>query len=154
LTPPEQDKYQQTKSELMEDISVLLGGRTAEKLVFDELTGGASSDIERATRVARAMVVDYGMSELGPVHLGPQYDTSSWGRVMMEPVQLSPEVQARVDKEIARIIEDSRKVAEGILTKYRKVLDKIAEKLLEQESLDSDEFEVVVGMPKVKVEKK
>lgn len=150
LTPPEQDKYQQTKSELMEDIMVLLGGRTAEKLVFGELTGGASSDIDRATRIARAMVVDYGMSELGPINLGPQYDTSSYGRAVMEPYKVSDALQAKVDVQMTRIIDDAKKATEKLLSKYRKQLDAVAEALLEKESLDTDEFEKVVGVEKAK----
>src|SRR5690606_21479217 len=66
LTPPEKDKVQTTKSELVDEIAVLLGGRAAEMIIFNELTAGASSDIERATKIARAMVVDFGMSDLGP----------------------------------------------------------------------------------------
>lgn len=150
LTPPEQDKYQQTKSELMEDIMVLLGGRTAEKLVFGELTGGASSDIDRATRIARAMVVDYGMSELGPINLGPQYDTSSYGRAVMEPYKVSDSLQAKVDVQMTQIIDEAKKATEKLLTKYRKQLDAVAEALLEKESLDTDEFEKVVGVDKAK----
>jgi cell division protease FtsH len=150
LTPPEQDKYQQTKSELLEDVMVLLGGRSAEKLVFKELTGGASSDIDRATRIARAMVVDYGMSDLGPINLGPQYDTSSYGRAVMEPSKVSDELQSKVDAEMRKIIDDAMKATEKLLTKYRKQLDAVAEALLEKESLDTDEFEKVMGMKKAK----
>jgi cell division protease FtsH len=152
LTPPERDKYSQTRSELIENIAVLLGGRTAEQLVFDELTGGAANDIDRATRIARSMVIDYGMSNLGPVHLGPQYDSTSWGRAIMEPTQLSSEMQAAVDKEIGLIIERSRGLAEKILKGNKRILDKVAELLLKQESLDGDEFEAAVGMPKAKPE--
>lgn len=151
LTPPEQDKYQQTRSELLEDIVVLLGGRTAEKLVFNELTGGASSDIDRATKVARAMVVDYGMSDtLGPVNLGPQYDTTTWGRAAMEPSRLSETKQALVDEEIAKIIQAAQKQAEKLLTKHRKELDKVAQALLAHESLDQDDFEALMNEPKAK----
>jgi cell division protease FtsH len=150
LTPPEQDKYQQTRTELEEEIAVLLAGRMTENIVFNELTGGASSDIEKATQIARAMVVDYGMSDLGPVSLGPQYDMSDWGRAMMEPTQLSQEKQAEVDREIRRIIDKGNQLAHDTITKYKKILDAIAEALLKDESLDADEFEKVVGMKKAK----
>lgn len=150
LTPPEQDKYQHTKSELEQDIAVLLGGRTAEQMVFKELTGGASNDIDRATRIARAMVIDYGMSTLGPINLGPQYDSSDYGRAIMEPSRVSQETQTLIDKEIEKIIASASKVAKDILTKHRSKLDQIAEKLLEVETLDADEFEKVVGVPKAK----
>jgi len=150
LTPPEQDKYQQTQTELKEQIAVLLSGRVTEQLVFKELTGGAANDIDKATRIARAMVVDYGMSTLGPIALGPQYDSADWGRAMMEPAQLSPEKQAAVDREIAAIITEGNDLAEKLITKNRKILDAIADALLKQESLDADDFVKVVGQPKVK----
>ncbi len=150
LTPPEQDKYQQTKSELEEEIAVLLAGRVTEQLIFSELTGGASNDIEKATRIARSMVVDYGMSDLGPIALGPQYDLSDWGRAAMEPAQLSQDKQAKVDERIAQIVMTGNTLAESVVTKHRKQLDAIADALLKDESLDADEFEKVVGVKKVK----
>jgi cell division protease FtsH len=150
LTPPEQDKYQQTKTELMEEIAVLLGGRVTEEVVFGELTGGASNDIEKATRIARAMVVDYGMSVLGPVAMGPQYDMGDWGRVMAEPARVSPKKQALVDETIAEIIHQGNAMAKRLITKFRKQLDSVAGALLATESLDADEFEKIVGTPKVK----
>jgi cell division protease FtsH len=150
LTPPEKDKYQQTRSELLDDITVLMGGRAAEETVFDELTGGASNDIERATQIARAMVMDYGMSELGPINLGPQYDTTEWGRAILEPITLSPDMQAKVDSEIGKVVKAAAAKAKELLTKHRKILDKIAAKLLEQESLDTDEFAALIGKPKAK----
>src|SRR3989337_2281083 len=76
LMPPERDKYTQTRSELLDTLATLLGGGAAEELVFSELTGGAASDIDKVTRSARTMVEDYGMSDIGPVNLGPQWDTS------------------------------------------------------------------------------
>lgn len=150
LTPPEQDKYQQTKTELMEQIAVLLAGRVTEELVFHELTGGAANDIEKATRIARAMVVDYGMSKLGPVALGPQYDLSDWGRAIMEPFKVSQSKQALIDETIAEIIHEGNKTARALIEKYRKQLDAVAEALLKSESLDADEFEAIVGQPKAK----
>jgi len=151
MTPPETDRYQKTKSEFESEIVVLLGGRTAEKQIFNELTGGASNDIERATRIARAMVVDYGMSTLGPVNFGPQYDTSDYGRAMMEPMRPSEAIQAKIDQEIQTIINNSMKLAESMLKKYRKELDRVAEKLLEVETLESEEFEKIVGVPKIRI---
>ncbi len=150
LTPPEKDKYQQTKSELFDDMTVLMGGRAAEEVVFGELTGGAASDIERATQIARAMVVDYGMSELGPVNLGPQYDATEWGRALLEPTRLSPQMQAAVDTQISQLVQKAADRAIQILKDNRKTLDKIADKLLEQESLDTDEFEAIIGKEKAK----
>jgi cell division protease FtsH len=152
LTPPEEDKYQQTRSELIEQIAVLLGGRTAEKLIFNELTGGASSDIEKATRIARAMVVDFGMDEeLGPVNYAPQYDTS-YGRVIMEPAKFSDEIQSKVDAAIKKIISDSQKIATDLLTKHKKHLDTIAKELIKTETIDGEDFEKLIGVKKVRVD--
>ena len=150
LTPPERDKYQQTKSELLDDMAVLMAGRTSEELVFKELTGGAASDIERATHIARVMVSDYGMSDLGPINLGPQYDTTEYGRAWLEPVHLSPETQGAVDREMNKLIRLAVEKAKGIIIAQRPILDRLAEKLLEQESLDADEFGAIIGVPKAK----
>jgi cell division protease FtsH len=152
LTPPEEDKYQQTRSELIEQIAVLLGGRTAEQLAFNELTGGASNDIDKATRIARAMVVDYGMDEdLGPINFGPQHDTS-FGKIITEPVKVSDSVQAKVDAAIKRIFDGSQKLAVDILTKHRKKLDIIAEELIKKETLDGDDFEKLLGVKKARID--
>jgi cell division protease FtsH len=150
LTPPERDKVQTTKSELIDEIAVLLGGRAAEKLIFNELTGGASSDIDRATRIARAMVVDYGMSELGPLNFGPQYENSNYGRAWGEPVKISDKLQEQVDSAVIEIIKEGEVKAGKLLKKYKAELDRVSEKLLEVESLDADEFEKLMGVTKAK----
>jgi cell division protease FtsH len=152
MTPPEADKYQQTKEELEEQISVMLGGRAAEKLVFNQLTGGVSSDLERVTRIARAMVMDYGMSELPPINYGPMYDYSDYGRAAMDPYTPSEEMKKKVDSEVDKIVAAGWERAFSMLKKYRKQLDAVAEKLLDVESMDQDDFEKVVGSPKVKEE--
>jgi cell division protease FtsH len=152
LTPPERDKLQVTRSELIDEISVLLGGRAAEKLVFDELTAGASSDIEHATRIARAMVMDYGMSSLGAMNFSPQYDMN-YGRAWGEPAKISDKVQEKVDGAVNEIIAEGEKKAMSLLKKYRAKLDAVSVKLVDQESLDGDEFAEVMGMPKAGGEK-
>lgn len=148
LTPPERDKLQTTKSELLDEIAVLLGGRAAEQLVFNELTAGASSDIERATKVARAMVMDFGMSDLGPMQFSPQYDLSDYGRSWGEPLKVSDKLQEQVDGAVKNFVDEGLKKAIALLKKYRKQLDVVSEKLLEQESLDGDEFAQLMGMKK------
>lgn len=150
LTPPEKDKVQVTQSELMDEIAVLLGGRTAELMVFNELTAGATSDIDRATRIARAMVIDYGMSKLGPVNFSPMYETSSYGRAMGEPQKISDRLQEKVDDEVVRFVSEAQELATKTLKKYAKQLDDVANRLLEVETLDGDEFEQVMGVPKAK----
>lgn len=147
---PERDKYQQTKSELIEMVAALLGGRVAEELVFNELTAGAANDIDQATRIARQMVVDLGMSSLGPVNLGPQWETTEWGRAMFEPTNLSPAMQAKVDEEIKKLIDGAYKVAADLLKKCRSKLDKVAEKLIQVETIDGEEFVKLMGVKKVR----
>jgi len=141
LIPPKKDRYTETKSHLLETITTLLGGRAAEELIFNEFTAGAASDIDQATRIARQMVVDFGMSGLGPIYLGPQIETSEWGRSWAQPSEVSPEMQAKVDKEIKRIVDESYKRALEILKKSKKKLAIIADKLVKQETLEGEEFE-------------
>ncbi len=150
LTPPEKDKVQTTKSELLDTLKVLLGGRAAETLVFNEMTAGASSDIDRATRISRAMVEDFGMSSLGPINLSPQYETSGYARAMYEPSKVSEKVMEKIDAEISTFITVAQKEAVTIITKYRKQLDSVAQKLIEVETIDADDFIKLMGMPKAK----
>jgi ATP-dependent Zn proteases len=107
LIPPKKERYTETKSHLEETIASLLGGRAAEELVFNELTAGAASDIDKATQIARQMVVDFGMSQLGPVYLGPQMEETEWGKAWWQPTEISPKMAAKVDEEIKRIVDGS-----------------------------------------------
>lgn len=150
LTPPEKDKVQVTRSELLQDMTVMFGGRAAEELIFNELTAGASSDIKRATSIARSMVVEYGMSDLGPMNFSPQYDSDNYGGIYGKPSEISDSVQADVDGEISKLIKNAETEAKKLLKKYKKQLDIIAEKLLEVETLDADEFTELMGMKKAK----
>lgn len=150
LTPPEKDKLQVTKSELIDDMAVLMGGRAAEELIFNELTAGASSDIERATRIARAMVMDYGMSKLGAMNFSPQYESGNYSRAIGEPNRISDRLQEKVDGEIRLLIDQAQDKAMSLLKKYQRELDKVSEKLLEFESLDGDQFEEIMGFKKSK----
>ncbi|PIY80298.1 MAG: cell division protein FtsH [Candidatus Pacebacteria bacterium CG_4_10_14_0_8_um_filter_42_14] len=151
LTPPERDKLQTTKSELIDEIAVLLGGRAAEELIFNEQTGGASSDIDRATRIARAMVMEYGMSDLGPMNFTPQYESTNYSRSWAEPNKISDALQQKVDAEVQKFVAAGQKRAAELLVKYRKELDAVSKQLLELESLDGEEFALLMGMPKVKL---
>lgn len=124
----------------------MLGGRVAEELVFNEMTSGASNDIAQATRVARAMVVDFGMSALGPINLGPQTEYSEFGAPeIYEPAQVSPAMQEKIDDEVKKIIDSCYKEAVQIVKKKRKTLDSIVRKLLVKETLERDDFEKIVG---------
>jgi len=141
LIPPTKERYTETKSHLEETIASLLGGRAAEELVFNELTAGAASDIDKATQIARQMVVDFGMSQLGPVYLGPQMEETEWGKAWWQPTEISPKMAAKVDEEIKRIVDGGYQKALQILKKHRKKLDLVAKKLLEKETIEGEEFQ-------------
>ncbi len=154
MIPPEMDKYSETRTEILEQICTLLGGRAAELLVFNDLTSGASSDIDRVTKMARAMVVDYGMSPLGPIDFGPQEGLSEWGRNFMEPTDVSDSKRGEIDREVKRIVNACEKTTMEILKKERKVMDKVVAALMETESIERDEFERIVQVTKADVKKK
>lgn len=136
------DRVHETKTRLLEQIAVMMGGRAAEDLIFGEITTGASNDIEKATQVARAMVMRFGMSELGPVTLEQE------ARSPFESSELSDEMSAKVDEQVKKILDAGYKSAAKIVTTLRKKLDLLAEELLKQETLDADDFTKIVG-PKV-----
>ncbi|MCS6956247.1 MAG: ATP-dependent zinc metalloprotease FtsH [Patescibacteria group bacterium] len=145
LIPPSKDKLHETKTHLLERISVMMGGRAAEDIVFNEITTGASNDFDQATSVARAMVVEYGMSSLGPINFGPTMDITEWGKAYFEQNQISQEMMAKIDKEIKKILDEAYKKAVKIIKEKRQLLDQVAQALLEKESLDEEEFEKIVG---------
>jgi cell division protease FtsH len=144
LIPPAKDRYTETQSHLLEQITSLLGGRAAEELAFKEFTAGAASDIQKATEIARTMVVEYGMSDLGPINFGPQIDVSDVSKVWYEPSQLSPEMLSKVDSQIKDIIDGCYKEALGILRKAKDKLDLVASELLKKETIEGDEFEALM----------
>jgi len=142
LIPPAADRTHETKSRLLEQISAMLGGRAAEEIVFNEMTAGASNDIEHATALARAMVTDFGMSSLGPINLSgtPEDDSTPWSQSVVSQATLE-----KIDIEVQNILETGRKEAIVLVKKYRKELDAVSEALLKNETLDRDEFEKIVG---------
>ena len=147
LVPPSVDRYTETKKRLLEQIATLLGGRAAEDMVFGEFTTGASSDLEIASTIAREMVTQFGMSDLGPTIFSPRPQFGIWPVMGGEGTQVSPELAAKIDREIAKIIDEGYKKAKETLSKSRAKLDKVADTLLEKETLDRDEFEQLVGKP-------
>ncbi len=154
MSRPKTDKYQQTLSELKDEIAMMLGGRAAEKIVFNELTAGAASDIERGTILARRMVVDFGMSELGPVSLNQTIDTNAWGYGAGDSIRLSEVMQAKVDLEIKKFVDGGYKLAESVIKKNRKILDKIVDRLMKVETIEQEEFEKIVGKIKPSIDEK
>jgi cell division protease FtsH len=141
LIPPTKDRYTETRSHLLEMVTAALGGRAAEEIVFNEFTSGAASDIVNATRIVRRMVIEYGMSRLGPINFGPQLGQLEPGRIFIEPTQLSPEMQAKVDGEIKKITDRCYKRAIEILRKERAKLDLVAGELLKAETIEGERFE-------------
>jgi cell division protease FtsH len=141
-----EDKYGYTKGELKARIAMALGGRTAEEIVFGEITTGAANDIEKATQIARDMVTEYGMSEvLGPQQLGQKNGEVFLGRDYGHQANYSDQVAARIDEEVRAIIEDAHEEAKAILETHREVLDRIAQDLIEKETLDHHELEEIMG---------
>lgn len=141
LVPPAADRYNDTRSRLVGQIATMMGGRAAEELIFNELTVGASSDITKATEIARQMVIQFGMSNLGPVNLGPKIDITETGRSWLEPSPVSPEMSAKVDREISQILQQAYKDAFSILEKNRSKLDLVADELMKKETIEGEEFE-------------
>jgi len=141
LQLPEEDKYLVSKKELYDRITILLGGRVAEELVFGDVTTGAQNDLERATSIAREMVTEYGMSErLGPVTLGRKERQVFLGRDLLEDRNYSEEVAYAIDQEVRRIVEDCYNRAREILQSERDRLDRLVEVLIEREVLEGPEL--------------
>ncbi len=141
LTPPEKDRLHETKSHLVEQIATMMGGRAAEELIFNEMTSGASSDIDQATRIARYMVMEFGMSDLGPINFGPQMDMTEWGKSYFEQNQISPEMMGAIDREVKKFLDTGYKKAQEILKKHKNKLDSIAAELVRKETIENEEFE-------------
>ncbi|OGD10121.1 cell division protein FtsH [Candidatus Amesbacteria bacterium RIFOXYB1_FULL_47_9] len=140
LIPPTSDRVHETKKRLISQIAMMMGGRAAEQLVFNETTTGAANDIDKATRVAKDMVMEYGMSELGPINYGPQQDVVEWGRAFTEQV-VSQEMLSKIDVEVRKLVGEGYETAVKILKKYKAKLDEVSLRLLETENMDREEFE-------------
>jgi cell division protease FtsH len=137
---PTEDKYSQTRAELLDTLAYAMGGRAAEELVFHDPTTGASNDIEKATATARAMVTQYGMSEkLGAVKFGQESGEVFLGRDMGHGRDYSEEVAAQVDAEVRALVEGAHHEAWEILVEYRDVLDDMVLRLLDKETVNKDE---------------
>lgn len=147
LSLPEEDKRYMTKSEMLDEITELLGGRVAEEIALGEISTGAQNDIERATRIARKMVTEYGMSEkLGPLTFGKAHeDLVFLGRDIARDRNYSEEVAAEIDAEVRRIVESCHAKARELLTNHRDALDRIVERLKEKETLEGQELEELLN---------
>ena len=145
LNLPQEDRYLMTKKELLDEMTVMLAGRAAEEVVFGEVTTGAQNDLERVTELARKMVCEFGMSErLGPVTLGRKAGPIFLGRDIVEDRNYSEAVANEIDKEVRRIVEECYERAKRLLQENRHLLDAIANRLLEKETIDGEELDELV----------
>lgn len=146
MFPPTEDRSNETKSRLLEQISTALGGQAAEDLIFKDISTGAANDLEVANSIARDMVMEYGMSDLGPLNLKsrPTFGLYSRG----DETQISEQLQSKIDTEVKKILDTAFKQAKDILLKNKSKLDKVAQALLATETLDTPEFEKIVGKKK------
>lgn len=144
MFPPTEDRSNETRGRLMEQIAAALGGRAAEEFIFDDLSTGASSDIEIASNLARQMVTQFGMSDLGPINVSPRPIFGIW-RGLDEGGEVSPQLHNAIDQEVKKILDKAEREAMVLIKKHKIKLDKVAKALLEKETLDGEEFENIVG---------
>jgi cell division protease FtsH len=137
------ERVHETKTRLLEQIAVMLGGRAAESMIFKEMTTGASDDIAKATEVARTMVVEWGMSDLGPINLETEQKT------FYDQKTISPIMAAKIDEQIKKITDAGYKTATIMLMKLKKELDILANELLQKETIDADSFIALLGPKKI-----
>ena len=139
LTLPAEDKFLVSRSELVDELAMLLGGRTAEELIFADPTTGAQNDIDRATTIARQMVTEYGMSDsLGPMRFGHPQGEVFLGRDFTSTPDYSDEVAATIDAEVRTLIDSAHAAAEPVLVGNRDVLDRVARELMVHETLEAE----------------
>jgi len=145
LMMPKEDRRMKTRTEFLSELSTLLGGYSAEKLKFKEITTGASNDLKKASSLARKLVKNYGMSSLGPISFGGKEELIFLGREISEQRNYSEKVAALIDKEVSKFIKEAENRAKKILIKRKRLLDKIAKTLIEKEIIEKEEFERLIG---------
>jgi cell division protease FtsH len=151
LALPTEDRHMQTRSQLTDELAMLLGGRTAEELAFGDPTTGAQNDIERASQIARAMVTEFGMTDaIGPQQLGTRPGEPFMGRDMGGHNNYSDEIAALIDDEVSKLIDGAHDEALRVLTKHRRVLDELADALIEHETLDTPQLLEILDQAGVK----
>ena len=149
LMLPKEEKFLATEKELLDKISGYLGGRVAEELMFGEVTTGASNDFEKATKIARAMVTEYGMSELGPIQLEEETSSIFLGRDYNKSRNFSSQVAFQIDEEVRKIINNQYNISKKIIKENKDLLDLIANSLLDKETLTREEIEYLVKNKKL-----
>lgn len=146
---PLEDKYLTTKSEILDKLTILLGGRAAEEILFDEITTGAHDDLSRTTAYARKMVAELGMSEkLGPISVQTDQNEVFLGMDLSRHKNYSEELAREIDNEVSLLVKESYRKAKQILTENKAALEKLIERLLEKEVVDSDEIDEILGLKK------
>ena len=144
---PSEDRYTQSRQEMLDELTVLMGGRAAEEITFDEITSGAAADIEFATKIARRMVCIYGMSKkLGTVQYGGRDEHIYIGRDIMRSEGYSEETSREIDTEMKDIIDSCKNRASSILNEKKESLELLAKQLMERETLDVHEIKKLIGM--------
>ena len=145
MSLPTEDRFMMSRGQLMAQLAMMLGGRAAERVIFDEITTGASNDLERVTQTARQMVTRFGMSEkLGPMALGHQQGQVFMGRDFNNQPDYSDEIAFQIDKEIRRIVDESYDTAEDVLVRNRELLDKLSAELIEYETVDANHLKHLI----------
>jgi cell division protease FtsH len=145
MSLPTEDRFMMSRSQLMAQLAMMLGGRASERVTFDEITTGASNDLERVTQTAKQMVTRYGMSEkLGPMALGHQQGQVFMGRDFNNQPDYSDEIAFQIDKEIRRIVDESYDTAEDLLVRNRTLLDKLSKDLIEYETVDAEHLKRLI----------
>lgn len=145
LSVPTEDKSLRSRGYFIDELSVLLGGYTSEKLTFGDITTGASNDLEKATHIARNMVTRYGMSNLGPRIFGKKEEMVFLGKELAEEKDYSNETAQEIDKEVSRLLGDAFERTKQVLTEKKTVLEQIAKTLLEKETIEKDEFDALIS---------
>ena len=145
LQMPSEERKMTTKSQFMSEIATLLGGCSAEKIKFGEMTTGAGNDLTRASDIARKIVKEYGMSPLGLISFGEKEEMVFLGKEISEQRNYSDEVASKIDKEVEKIINEAEKTAQSILRKRKNLLDKIAKTLVEKETIEREDFEKLIN---------
>jgi len=145
LKTPSEEKRMKNKKEFLGEIATLLGGYSAEKIIFGQITTGASNDLKKASDIARSIVKEYGMSALGPISFGEKEELVFLGKEISEERNYSEQVAAKIDKEVEKIILAAQKEAERVLSNKKKLLEKIARTLIQKETIEKEEFEKLVS---------
>ena len=149
---PKEETFNYTKKELLESISGLLGGRVAEEVVFNEVTTGAHDDFKKATKIARSMVTEYGMSSLGPMRLEESEGNTFLGRDYTKNRNISDTVAHEIDEEMRKIINECYEKAKKIIKENRHTLDLIANALIENETITKEQIENLVTYGKLEID--